>query len=94
MDSSKACAICKKELNGYFSEEDIASLLDVANHMEIPWQSNWTALIVAPILSSVMDINAGNKGFSVNPAESDWLLQGDCQMAAMGKYWFLLEDTL
>ncbi len=36
MDSSKACAICKKELNGYFSEEDIASLLDVANHMEIP----------------------------------------------------------
>lgn len=53
------------------SEEDIASLLDAAIHMEekILWQLNQTAPIAAPILSSAMGINARNKGFTVNLVE-------------------------
>ena len=53
------------------SEEDIASLLDAATHMEEKtlWQLNRTAPIAAPILSSAMDINAGNKDSTVNPVE-------------------------
>ena len=35
----------------------------------MPWQLNRTAPIAAPIPSSAMDINAGNKGSSANPVE-------------------------
>lgn len=53
------------------SEEDIESLLDADSHMEEKntLAVNRTVPIMAPIPSSAMNINAGNKGSSANPVE-------------------------